>query len=192
MIFKSAQTAKVGKIFKNARLQKSLSLSEVSSEAVINVEYIRAIESGDYSIFPARTYTVKYFEKYANFLSINPKFFDIYNADFVAKAKKGEQARKSFKEPSFGKNKVFASVLIIFTLIAIVFLIISRSPIDELSELTPESSIIINSQEFNTASNESLKYEIEELNNKINNFLNTDTLDSNEVNVNVDSKEPDT
>ena len=191
MIFKSAQTAKVGKIFKNARLQKSLSLSEVSSEAVINIEYLRAIESGDYSIFPARTYTVKYFEKYANFLSINPRFFDIYNADVVAKAEKEEKVRKSFKEPFFGKNKVFASVLIIFTFIAIFFLIISRSPFDELSEHAPESSIIINSQEFNTTSNESLKNEIEKLNNKINSFLNTDTLDSNEVNVNVDSKEPD-
>ena len=194
MIFKSAQTAKVGKIFKNARLQKSLSLSEVSSEAVINVEYIRAIESGDYSIFPARTYTVKYFEKYADFLSINPRFFDIYNADVVAMAENGEQARKSPKQPFFGKNKVFACVLIIFTLIAIVFLIISRSSINELSENTSESSIIINSQEFKSTSNESLKYEIEELNIKINSFLNTDTLDSNEVNVNVnvDSKEPDT
>ena len=191
MIFKSAQTAKVGKIFKNARLQKSLSLSEVSTEAVINVEYIRAIESGDYSIFPARTYTLKYFEKYANFLSINPKFFDIYNADVVAKAEKEEQSRKSSKEAFFRENNVFAYVLLILTLIAIVFLIISSSPIDELSEQTPESLKVNNSLEFNTASKDSLKYEIVELNYKINSFLNTDTLDSNEVNVNVDSKEPD-
>ena len=191
MIFKSAQTAKVGKIFKNARLQKSLSLSEVSTEAVINVEYIRAIESGDYSIFPARTYTVKYFEKYANFLSINPRFFDIYNADVVAKAEKEEQVRKSSKDPFLRQNNVFASVLVILTLTAIVFLIISRNPIDEVSERNPESSTIINSLEFNTPSNEGLKYEIEELNNKINSYLNADTLDSNEVNVNVDSKEPD-
>ncbi len=191
MIFKSAQTAKVGKIFKNARLQKSLSLSEVSTEAVINVEYIRAIESGDYSIFPARTYTVKYFEKYANFLSINPKFFDIYNADVVAKAEKEEQSRKSPKEAFFTKNNVFASVLLILILIAIVFLINSSSHIEEVSEHTPESLKINNSLEFNTASKESLKYEIVELNNKINSFLNTDILDSNKVNVNVDSKEPD-
>jgi len=191
MILKSAQTAKVGKIFKNARLQKSLSLSEVSTEAVINVEYIRAIESGDYSIFPARTYTVKYFEKYANFLSINPRFFDIYNADVVAKAEKEEQVRKSPKDPYLRKNNIFASVLVILTLIAIVFLIISTNPIDEVSEPTPESSTIIYSLEFNTVSKEGLKYEIEELNNKINSYLNADTLDSNEVNVNVDSKEPD-
>ena len=191
MILKSAQTAKVGKIFKNARLQKSLSLSEVSTEAVINVEYIRAIESGDYSIFPARTYTVKYFEKYANFLSINPRFFDIYNADVVAKAEKEEQARKSSKEPFFKKNNVFASLLLILTLIAIIFLIFSTSPNDEVSEHIPESSTINNSLESNIASKESLKYEIEELNNKINSFLNIDTLDSNEVNINVDSKEPE-
>ena len=191
MILKSAQTAKVGKIFKNARLQKSLSLSEVSTEAVINVEYIRAIESGDYSIFPARTYTVKYFEKYANFLSINPRFFDIYNADVVAKAEKEEQVRKSSKDPYLRENNVFASVVVILTLIAIVFLIISRNPIEEVSERNPESSSIIYSLEFNTSSNEGLKYEIEELNNKINSYLNADTLDSNEVNVNVDSKEPD-
>ena len=191
MILKSAQTAKVGKIFKNARLQKSLSLSEVSTEAVINVEYIRAIESGDYSIFPARTYTVKYFEKYANFLSINPRFFDIYNADVVAKAEKEEQARKSSKEPFFKKNNLFASLLLILTLIAIIFLILSTSPIDEVSEHIPESTTINNSLESNIASKESLKYEIEELNNTINSFLNIDTLDSNEVNVNVDSKEPD-
>ena len=191
MILKSAQTAKVGKIFKNARLQKSLSLSEVSTEAVINVEYIRAIESGDYSIFPARTYTVKYFEKYANFLSINPRFFDIYNADVVAKAEKEEQARKSPKELFFRKHNVFASLLVILTLIAIIFLIFSTSPIDGVSEHISESSTINNSLESNIASKESLKYEIEELNNTINSFLNIDTLDSNEVNVNVDSKEPD-
>ena len=191
MIFKSAQTAKVGKIFKNARLQKSLSLSEVSTEAVINVEYIRAIESGDYSIFPARTYTVKYFEKYANFLSINPRFFDIYNADVVAKAEKEEQARKSPKELFFRKHNVFASLLVILTLIAIIFLIFSTSPIDGVSEHISESSTINNSLESNIASKESLKYEIEELNNTINSFLNIDTLDSNEVNINVDSKEPE-
>ena len=102
---------------------KSLSLDEVSTEAVINVEYIRGIESGDYSIFPARTYAVKYFEKYAKFLSINPKFFDIYNADVVAKAEQEEQAR-NVKKDFLENNKVFVCLLVILTLIAIIFLMI--------------------------------------------------------------------
>ena len=139
MNLKSAQTAKVGKIFKNARLLKSLSLVEVSTEAVINVEYIRGIESGDYSIFPARTYAVKYFEKYAKFLSINPKFFDIYNADVVAKAEQEEQAR-SVKKNFLENNKVFVCLLVILTLIAIIFLMIPSSSINKKSIQMIENS----------------------------------------------------
>jgi len=190
MNLKSAQTAKVGKIFKNARLLKSLSLGEVSKEAVINVEYIRGIESGDYTIFPARTYAVKYFEKYAKFLSINPKFFDIYNADVVARAEQEDQAR-SVKKNFFERNKVFVCLLVILTLIAIVFLMISSTSIDKKSIHMIENSKISNNLESNINSGESLKLEIMELNNQINSFLYTNNLDSNQVNVNVDSIEPD-
>ena len=190
MNLKSAQTAKVGKIFKNARLLKSLSLVEASTEAVINVEYIRGIESGDYSIFPARTYAVKYFEKYAKFLSINPKFFDIYNADVVAKAEQEEQER-NVKKNFFEKNKVFVYLLVILTLIAIVFLMISSTSIDKKSIHMIENSKISNNLESNINPGESFKIEIMELNNQINSFLYTNNLDSNQVNVNVDSIEPD-
>ena len=190
MNLKSAQTAKVGKIFKNARLLKSLSLGRVSSEAVINVEYIRGIESGDYSIFPARTYAIKYFEKYAKFLSINPKFFDIYNADLVAKAEQEEQAR-SVKKDFLENNKVFVCLLVILTLIAIIFLMIPSSSINKKSIQIIESSKSSNNLESNIYSRESFKLEIMELNNQINSFLYTNNLDSSQVNVNVDSIEPD-
>ena len=190
MNLKSAQTAKIGKIFKNARLLKSLSLGEVSTKAMINVEYIRGIESGDYSIFPARTYAVKYFEKYAKFLSINPKFFDIYNADLVAKAEQEEQAR-SVKKDFLENNKVFACLLVILTLIAIIFLMIPSSSIHKKSIQMIENSKILNTLESSINSGESFKLEIIELNNQINSFLYTNNLDSNQVNVNVDSIEPD-
>ena len=190
MNLKSAQTAKVGKIFKNARLLKSLSLVEVSKEAVINVEYVRGIESGDYSIFPARTYAVKYFEKYAKFLSINPKFFDIYNADLVAKAEQEEQAR-SVKKDFLENNKVFACLLVILTLIAIIFLMIQSSSINKKRIQIIENSKSSNNLESNIYSRESLKLEIMELNNQTNSFLYTNNLDSSQVNVNVDSIEPD-
>ena len=190
MNLKSAQTAKVGKIFKNARLQKSLSLREISTAAFINVEYIRGIESGDYSIFPARTYAVKYFEKYAKFLSINPKFFDIYNADAVAMAEQSEQAR-SVKKNFFEKNKIFKYLLVILTLIAIIFLMIPSRPIDKKSIQIIENSKILNTLESNINSQESFQREITELNDQINSFLNTNNLDSNQVNVNVESIEPD-
>ena len=196
MNLKSAQTAKVGKIFKDARLQKSLSLTEVSSEAVINIEYIRAIESGDYSVFPARTYALKYFEKYANFLSIEATFFDIFNLDLIAKAAREEQLRNN-PEPFLEKNKIFSSLLVAITLIAIIFLVILGDSIDEKSknnvknEETSTNQVTLDSLELNYEPEQSLKSEIGELNNLINDFLYTDKLDSNKSNVNVDSIELD-
>ena len=190
MNLKSAQTAKVGKIFRDARLQKSLSLTEVSSEAVINIEYIRAIESGDYSVFPARTYALKYFEKYANFLSIEATFFDIFNLDLIAKAAREEQLRNN-PEPFLEKNKIFSSLLVAITLIAIIFLVILGDSFDEKSKETSTNQVILDSLELNDEPEQSLKSEIEELNNQINDFLYTDKLDSNKSNVNVDSIELD-
>ena len=185
MNLKSAQTAKVGKIFKDARLQKSLSLAEVSIEAVINIEYISAIESGDYSVFPARTYALKYFEKYANFLSIEATFFDIFNLDLIEKAAREEKLR-NHPEPFLEKNKIFSSLLVVITLIAIIFLVILGDSIDEKSEETSTNPVMLGSLELNVDPEQRLKSEIHELNNQINDFLFTDKLDSNESNVNVD------
>ena len=190
MNLKSAQTAKVGKIFKDARLQKSLSLTEVSIEAVINIEYIRAIESGDYSVFPARTYALKYFEKYANFLSIEATFFDIFNLDLIEKAEREEKLR-NHPEPFLEKNKIFSSLLVVITLIAIIFLVILGDSIEEKSDETSTNPVMPDSLELNVEPEQSLKSEIMELNNQINDFFYTDKLDSNESNVNVDSIEPD-
>ena len=190
MNLKSAQTAKVGKIFKDARLQKSLSLTEVSIEAVINIEYIKAIESGDYTVFPARTYALKYFEKYANFLSIEATFFDIFNLDLIEKAAREEKLR-NHPEPFLEKNKIFSSLLVVITLIAIIFLVFLGDSIDEKREEISTNPVILDSLELNVEPEQSLKSEIKELNNQINDFLYTDKLDSNESNVNVDSIELD-
>ena len=190
MNLKSAQTAKVGKIFKDARLQKSLSLTDVSIEAVINIEYIRAIESGDYSVFPARTYALKYFEKYANFLSVEATFFDIFNLDLIEKAAREEKLR-NHPDPFLEKNKIFSSLVVVITLIAIIFLVIIGNSIDEKSEETSTNPVMQDSFELNVEPEQSLKSEIKELNDQINDFLYIDKLDSNQVNVNVDSIDPD-
>ncbi len=76
---KSAQTCKIGKVFKDRRELLSLSESEVASEIFVNINYIKGIEHGDYSIFPARVFALQYFRKYADFLDLKLNFFDIYN-----------------------------------------------------------------------------------------------------------------
>ncbi|MDA9079680.1 helix-turn-helix domain-containing protein [Gammaproteobacteria bacterium] len=75
---KTAHTSKIGSIFKDRRALMSLGEEEVASQTFINIKYIRAIESGDYSAFPARVFALKYYSKYANFLNIRIPFFDLY------------------------------------------------------------------------------------------------------------------
>ena len=75
---KTAHTSKIGNIFIDRRALMSLSEEDVSNQALISINYIRAIESGDYSVFPARVFAFSYYSKYANFLNIKIPFFDLY------------------------------------------------------------------------------------------------------------------
>ncbi len=77
---RSAQTCKIGKVFKERRELLSLTESDVASDTKININYIKGIEHGDYSVFPARIFAIQYFRKYANFLDLRLNFFDIYNS----------------------------------------------------------------------------------------------------------------
>ena len=91
MNLKSAHTGKIGKTFKKARILRSMNENEVAAETLINIEYIKAIESGDYSVFPARMFALQYFKKYSKFLNLEIDFFDIYNAEVVAAAEVTEK-----------------------------------------------------------------------------------------------------
>ena len=75
---KTGHTSKIGNIFKDRRALMSLSEEDVATQTFININYIRGIESGDYSVFPARVFAFSYYSKYANFLNIKIPFFDLY------------------------------------------------------------------------------------------------------------------
>ncbi len=79
--FKSARSAKIGKVFKVARKELGLSKVEVSNAAFMNIRYINAIESGDYSVFPSEVFAKAYFTKYQDFLSIECEFPPIYESN---------------------------------------------------------------------------------------------------------------
>jgi len=75
---KSARSAKIGKVFKVARKELGLTKVEVSNTAFMNIRYINAIESGDYSVFPSEVFARAYFTKYQDFLSIECEFPPLY------------------------------------------------------------------------------------------------------------------
>jgi len=75
---KSARSAKIGKVFKIVRKELGLTKVEVSNSAFMNIRYINAIESGDYSVFPSEVFARAYFTKYQDFLSIECEFPPLY------------------------------------------------------------------------------------------------------------------
>ena len=122
MNLKSANTARVGKAFIKARLARSLSQSDVAAATLININYIKAIESGDYSIFPARMFALKYFEKYANFLVINVKFFDIYSAKVIDQADR-EEVSQSFSSNLYTSRSLIILIFIFLLIISTIFIL---------------------------------------------------------------------
>ena len=54
----------------NKRKDLKLSLEEISIETNISKQYLEALESGDYSIFPADIFARGYFKQYAKFIGL--------------------------------------------------------------------------------------------------------------------------
>ena len=127
MSLRSAQTAKIGKKFKSMRESLGLSESQVSEKTYINVDYIKAIESGDYSIFPARMFALSYFERYSIFLGIDQVFFDIYDSDNLPKS--SEDSNKRQIKNFYPQIKIAAPLM----LLAIFFIFIGEDDELELS-----------------------------------------------------------
>ena len=118
MSLKSAQTAKIGRKFKSTRELLGLSEIQVSQKLYINTDYIKAIESGDYSIFPARMFALRYFEKYSIFLGINQVFFDIYDAKNAPEMR--EEIKKDWIKDFYPEIKI-AVTLAVFIIFAFIF-----------------------------------------------------------------------
>ena len=188
MNLKSAHTGKIGKAFINARLLRSMTQDDVASLTLININYIKAIESGDYAVFPARMFAVKYFENYAKFLNLDINFFDIYNAEVV------EAAEDGLAPDLFNKSFLRESIIYIFFICVVflisLFLIFQNNNIDEVTEvILNETSANTEDQQMDTESN--FKNDVDGLHNEINNFFIQNKLESIQLDVTVDSSEPD-
>ncbi|MDC3228526.1 helix-turn-helix domain-containing protein [Gammaproteobacteria bacterium] len=187
MSLKSAHTGKVGKAFKNARILRSMTVEEVAHQTLINIEYVKAIESGDYAVFPARMFALKYFEKYAKFLNLEIDFFDIYNAEVVAEAEK--ELQSDLPEPSFLKeNMIYIFLICLFLLLFIFFIFNDSNDLEKLPE-TQSKENFIQPLAAELKIKEVVNQDINTLHDKINNFFIQDKLDSVQLDVNVDSSE---
>jgi len=64
--------ATAGSVLKKEREKRKLSLNDISEETKININYLKAIEADDYSIFPGETYIIGFIRNYARALGLDP------------------------------------------------------------------------------------------------------------------------
>ena len=119
---KSANSSKIGNMFFDERTKRSLSISDVSEKTLINIKYLNAIESGDYSDFPSEGFARAYFIKYANFLSLKCDFPEIY----ATKNRKEEIVKKSVPMINDYFYKAVSAVGVLI-LILVLFILLSSS-----------------------------------------------------------------
>jgi len=118
-------SAKVGQIFVDAREALELDQGQVAVKAVMNIKYIKGIESGDYSAFPSEGFAKAYFIKYQKFLSVNCDFPSIYDPE----SRQIEIAEKSIAQSNKSLFPIFASIGVIFLLL-IIFIIANNFDYD--------------------------------------------------------------
>ena len=124
---KTALSAKIGKKIKEKRLELKLTIHEVSNEINLTEKFLKAIENGDYSIFPAKAFARGYFVKYTTHLGLDLEFPELANEVFEEdKLAQSNQSAKRIKAKSI--NDVIASYkkpLLIAGIILFLLLIVS-------------------------------------------------------------------
>jgi cytoskeletal protein RodZ len=71
----------VGEKLKNTRIEKGLSLDQISRETNISIRYLEALESENFSIFPGEPYVIGFLKNYGTYLDLDvQKVISLYRA----------------------------------------------------------------------------------------------------------------
>ena len=68
----------IGKLLTETRIGKDLELDQVARETNIAKRYLEALESDDYSVFPAEPYIVGFLRNYCEYLDLDPEEIPIF------------------------------------------------------------------------------------------------------------------
>lgn len=149
---KTALSAKIGKKIKEKRLELKQTIYEISNEINLTEKFLKAIENGDYSIFPAKAFARGYFVKYTTHLGLDLEFPDLANEVFEEdKLAQSNQSAKRVKAKSINdviasyKKHLLVAGIILFLLLIVSVLVRSSSDENQMKSSFDEETIEINS-----------------------------------------------
>jgi|TARA_B110000914_G_scaffold224922_1_gene244147 cytoskeletal protein RodZ len=129
---KEIKSVKIGSKFLDERSKLNLTLEDISKNIHINIRYLKAIESDDYSLFPARAFAIGYFKKYSDFLGIKDPF--PLNADERIVNSEENKAQSSSKQilevKLFIKGNLIPISAILILILSIIFILMNNKSSD--------------------------------------------------------------
>lgn len=129
----------IGKILKETRESKKLTLDEISKETHILTRYLSAIEEENFSIVPDRIYVIGIIRKYADYLGLDGSQMVKSFVDTINSAQKSPvQEKEKVPRHSVGINlKPLITVLTAVVLIGIFAIVIYMNPYRNLNVPSP-------------------------------------------------------
>ncbi|TGN20068.1 helix-turn-helix domain-containing protein [Leptospira idonii] len=106
-------TKRVGQIIREAREEKKLSVKDVAKETNIAAKYIIALETEDYSQFPAETFALGFLKNYASYLKLDTAMLlNLYRGEQIeeSQAPLEELTRPTTSSFTLDRNKIITLV----------------------------------------------------------------------------------
>jgi transcriptional regulator with XRE-family HTH domain len=127
---------RVGQILKEAREEKKLTVKEVAKDTNISVKYIIALETEDYSQFPAETFALGFLKNYATYLKLdNGMLMNLYRGEQIEESQAPlEELTKPTSSTLMDKNQVVTGISIFLILVAVYIAYLSFSDSSGISE----------------------------------------------------------
>ncbi len=101
-----------GKILKETRLQKDITLDIISRDTAISKAYLEAIEEETLDIIPGQTYVSGYIRNYANYIGCDAEYLlKLYHAKILQESATPEDLLKIRKSPWIIVLRVFLIIL---------------------------------------------------------------------------------
>lgn len=111
---------RVGQILREAREEKKLSVKDVSKDTNIAIKYIIALETEDYSQFPAETFALGFLKNYASYLKLdNAMLLNLYRGEQIEESQAPlEELTKPTSASYVDKNQLITAISIVLIGIA--------------------------------------------------------------------------
>lgn len=163
----------VGEILKKARLEKELTIEDISLSTKINPTYIDAIESNDFTKLPPSAFTKGFMQNYAKVVDLDPKVvLAIFRRDYD-QDEKGRIVPRSLETPvknpkiNFSPTNISIVASVVISLIIVAFFVRQiinfntapdlsvekpaenaqvTSPVEIFGQTHPEATVTVNNQ----------------------------------------------